>query len=187
MGIYLLRIKEIISNRKSHFLLQESIKHCVSVLTHLSHMCLHLLPAVLLTRCLYGGTPPGQSPQTLGPCTPSFFQQPPTSSYRTIIMSPATDPSTKSALALQSGFASLFKTGELCDFTIHCDDSTWQVHKAVLCIHSKFFAKAIKTQFKVGFTVVTQHFFFEPRSLKWKNETDARAVGSFVGGDRAVR
>jgi hypothetical protein len=56
----------------------------------------------------------------------------------------ATNPLIRAAMALQNALATLYEAGELCDFTIHVADSTWEVHKALLCVRSKYFERLFK-------------------------------------------
>lgn len=43
-----------------------------------------------------------------------------------------------------------FKQGEDCDLTITCGARRWQVHKLILCLHSKVFKKMLRGPFKVS-------------------------------------
>lgn len=43
----------------------------------------------------------------------------------------------------------LFNNSKYADFTIKCGDRQWPVHKAIICLHSDFFAAACKGPFQV--------------------------------------
>jgi len=51
------------------------------------------------------------------------------------------------ATVLTAGLGPLLSSGKYSDLTVHCEDNTWNVHKMVMCTHSKFFVKACDGKF----------------------------------------
>lgn len=49
----------------------------------------------------------------------------------------------------------LLEGGTLSDSQVHCGKRIWKVHKAILCVRSKWFKKALTGPFKVSETFVS--------------------------------
>ncbi|KAK4503125.1 hypothetical protein PRZ48_006552 [Zasmidium cellare] len=67
-----------------------------------------------------------------------------------------TDADGPSRRSLLKGIDSLYKSQEYSDLTIKCGSREWQVHKAVVCTQSTFFAKACKPKWQESFHAVVE-------------------------------
>lgn len=58
--------------------------------------------------------------------------------------------------ALISVYYRLLESGIMSDTQVHCGKSIWKVHKAILCVRSQWFKKALTGPFKVSACIYIQ-------------------------------
>lgn len=66
-----------------------------------------------------------------------------------------------------TGLHRLLRSGLFSDVKVKCGDTTWQLHKNILCTRSQWFEKALTGSFEEAKTGVVEVENFAPKQIDW--------------------